>query len=198
MNFWFLAALSVTAGSDGWSNLKHVTHDRPYAVVLRDGQCQYGTLSSVGDQALVLGAYSGLGILIKRSQVMRVTDNPTEPSLGAIFSGRSSWRDVKATTPKTTEYFHIVTKGGEEWKWKQPAVSADSITFGRVTIAKPDVRYIFYVRFKPLTVDEEFLHQDDLKWLVSIPWVSDLAARKISVLLYNSDLPEDNSPVTCH
>jgi hypothetical protein len=52
MNIWFLAAISVAAPGDGWSNLKHVTRDRPYAVILLDNQCQYGALSSVGEQAL--------------------------------------------------------------------------------------------------------------------------------------------------
>ena len=102
MTVWFLAAISVAAPSDGWNNLKHVTRDRPYAVILRDKQCQYGTLSSVGEQALVLATYTGLGVLIKRSQIARVTDNPTEPTRGAVFSARSSWLDVKAAAPKTT------------------------------------------------------------------------------------------------
>ncbi|HYK62228.1 MAG TPA: hypothetical protein VEV85_22515 [Bryobacteraceae bacterium] len=197
MTVWFLAAISVAAPSDGWNNLKHVTRDRPYAVILRDKQCQYGTLSSVGEQALVLATYTGLGVLIKRSQIARVTDNPTEPTRGAVFSARSSWLDVKAAAPKTTEYLHIVTKGGEEWKWKKPTVSNDSITFEQITVGKAEVRYVSYVRFKPLTVEEEFFHQEDLSWLASIPWVSDLVSRKISVLLYNSDVPEDNSAIAC-
>ena len=126
-----------------------------------------------------------------------MTDNPTEPTRGAVFSARSSWLDVKAAAPKATEYLHIVTKGGEEWKWKEPTVSDDSITFEQITVSKVEVRYVSYVRFKPLTVQEEFLHQEDWGWLASIPWLSDLVSRKISVLLYNADVPEDNSPILC-
>jgi hypothetical protein len=33
--------------------------------------------------------------------------------------------------------------------------------------------------------------------LAAIPWLGERVPRKISVLLYNSDLPEDNSPIAC-
>jgi len=197
MIVWFLAAISAAAPGDGWRNLKHVIRDRPYAVILRNKQCEYGALSSVGQQALVLATYSGRGVLIKRSDIARVTDNPAEPTRGAVFSGRSSWIDVKAAAPEAAEYLHIVTKDGEEWKWKQPTVSDDSITSQRITVDKADVRYVSYIRFKPLTVEEEFFHQEDLKWLAAIPLLRDLAPGRISVLLYNSDLPENNSPIAC-
>jgi hypothetical protein len=144
-----------------------------------------------------LATYSGLGVLIKRSQIARVTDNPTEPGRAAVFSARSSWLDVKAAEPKASEYLHIVTKSGEEWKWRRPAVSDNSIASERITVDKPDVRYVSYVRLKPLTVEEEFFHQEDLRWLASIPWLNDLVSGKISVLLYNADAPEDNSPIVC-
>ncbi|HEY6342159.1 MAG TPA: hypothetical protein VIY49_11755 [Bryobacteraceae bacterium] len=197
MSAWLFAAVLLSASSDGWSNLKRVTRDRPYAVILRDGHCQYGTLSSVGDHAMVLATYSGIGILIKRAQTTRVTDDPTAPERGAVFSGRSSWLDVKMAVPKGMEYLHVVTKRGDEWKWKQPAVTDDSISFEKITVGKAVVRYVFHVRAKPLTSDEEFFHQEDLKWLAAIPWLGKRVPRKISVLLYNSDLPEDNSPIAC-
>jgi hypothetical protein len=102
---------------------------------------------------------------------------------------------VKTTVPTGAEYLHVVTKSGEKWKWKQPTVTDDSVTFEGVTISKGDIRYIFYVRAKPLTNVEEFFHDEDLKWLAPIPWLGEVT--RISVLLYNSDLPEDNSSIAC-
>lgn len=67
----------------------------------------------------------------------------------------------KRATPKGIEYLHVVTKKGDEWKWKQPAVTDDSIRFEGITVGKADVRYVFHVRAKPLTSDEEFFHQED-------------------------------------
>ena len=104
---------------------------------------------------------------------------------------------MKIAAPKGSEYLHIVTKSGDEWKWKQAAVTDDSISFEGITIGKAEVRYVFHARAKPLTSDEEFFHREDLKWLAAIPWVGERVPLKISVLLYNSDLPEDNSPITC-
>lgn len=197
MTAWVLAALLFAAPGDGWSNLKHVTRDRLYAVFLRDGKCPIGTISSVGKQGLVLGTDSGLGVAIKRSQIIRVSDDASAPAHTAVFSARSSWSDVKAAAPTGTEYLHIVAKRGEEWKGKQPTVSDDAIAFEGITIAKTVIRYVFYVRSKPLTVDEEYLHEEDLKWLASIPWLGDRVLTKISVLLYNADLAEDNSALAC-
>jgi hypothetical protein len=178
-------------------NLKHVTRDRLYVFMLRDGQCQYGSLSSVGEQAVVLVTGSELGVLIKRSQIARVSDDLTSPARDAVFSARSSWLDVKAAAPKETGYLHIVTKGRDEWKWKHPEVSDDGITFDGITVGKANVRYVFYVRSKPLTVYEEYLHEEDFRWLASIPLLGNLLPGKINVLLYNSDLAEDNSPMAC-
>jgi hypothetical protein len=197
MAAWFFAAILLAAAGDGWNNLKRVTRDRLYAVILRDGRCKYGTLSSVGEQTIILDTDSGLGVLIKRSQIARVSDNLIAPGLEAVFSARSSWLDVKTTAPKGTEYLHIVSKGGDEWKWKRPVISDGSISFEGITIGKADVRYVFYVRSKPLTIYEEYLHEPGFKWLASIPWVGNLMADKISVLLYDSDLAEDNSPMAC-
>lgn len=188
--------LGVTTGY-GWSNLKRVTRDWFYVVVMSNGQCRYGTLSSIGEQALLLDTNSGLGVLIKRSQITRVSDNPIAPGRDAVFSARSSWLDVKMAAPKGTEYLHVITRRGDEWKWRRPAVSDDSITFDGISIGKADIRYVLYVRSKPRTVYEKYLHEPDFKWLASIPLIGDMVAGKLRVLLYNSDLAEDNSPIAC-
>ena len=194
---WLIAATLLAAPYDGWSNLRHVTRDRLYAVVLRDGHCQYGILSSVGERGLVLATDSQLGILLRRSQVLRVSNNLAAPGRDVIFSARSSWLDVQTTALKGNEYLRIVTKRGGEWKWKQPVISGDSIASEGVAVGKREIRYVFYVRSKPLGVDEEYYHQEDFKWLASIPLLANLVPPKINVLLYNSGLPEDNSPLAC-
>ncbi len=193
---WLLAA-GLAASGDGWSNLKHVTRDRLYVVVLRGGDCQYGSLSSVGEQALVLGTSPGIGRVIQRSQIERVSDNLTAPSQALVFSARSSWLDVKSAAPKRAEYLEVVTKTGKRWKARQPEVSEDAIRSEGIRVRKADIRYGFYVRFKPRNVDQEYLHQNDFRWMASIPVAGDLAPVRMSVLLYNSDLREDNAPIVC-
>ena len=192
------ARLAVCADpADGWRNLKRITRDRLYAVILRDGQCKWGSLSSVGDGVFVLGLDSGLGLAIKRSEVLRVSDTSNDPARDIVFSGRSSWSDVKEAGPKRSEYLEIVTKEGEDLKWRRPEVSDESIRFEGRTVAKNDVRSVTYVRLKPLTIDEEYGHHEDFAWLASRPWVGSLIMKKMNVLLYNAEIEEDNSPIAC-
>lgn len=198
MSVWLLASILIAAPGDGWGNLRHVTNQRLYRIILRDGECRYGTLSSVGEQVLVVGADSGLGIAFKRSQIARVSDELTDLTRGIVFSARSSWFDVQAARPTGTEYLHIVTKDGVERKWKHPVISDDSIASEGITVGKTEVRYVFYVRSKPLSVDDEYYHPKAIKLFAATPWFTDLVPGKISVPLYSSDLAEDNSPMTCH
>ena len=196
-----VAFLPATAGvadvEDGWHNLRRVTHDRGYTVVFRDGQCTHGRLSSGGDQTIAFEFQPGQVRVIRRSEVLRISDNPSAPAHDAVFSARSSWTDLKDAKPQATEYLHIVTKRGEELKWKPAAISDDSVAFEGRTLAKADVRYVSYVRFKPLTTTEEYIHQESADLLAPRLWFHSLMLGKISVLFYNSDLPEDNSPLEC-
>jgi len=105
---------------------------------------------------------------------------------------------VKEAGPRSTEFLRIVTKRGEEWRWEQPTISDDSVLFEDKNIAKANIRYVSYVRFKPLTRREEYVHHENVDLLAPRLWFNYLMLGKIGVLLYNSDLAEDNSPVGCH
>ena len=142
---------------------------------------------------------SGKDILIQRTDVLRVSDNDLYAGArDIVFSGRSSWNDVKDAGPRGAEYLHIITKHGEEWKWQKPTVSDDSVTSEGKRVAKADVRYISYARSKPLTRREEYVGHENVDWLAPRLWFNGLMLGKISVLLFDADLTEDNSPVGCH
>jgi hypothetical protein len=114
-----------------------------------------------------------------------------------LFSSRSSWEDVKEAKPLGPEYLHIVTKTGRDWNVKQPTVSEDSIRFGTTDIPKSDIRYVSYVRVTPLTEWEEYITREDVSFLAPRLWFGSRFSEKLSVLIYNSDRPEDNVPVQC-
>jgi len=111
-----------------------------------------------------------------------------------VFNARSSWFDVKTAAPKRTEYVDIITKRGGEWKWKQPAISDASIAFDGTGISKVDVRSVPFVRSKPLTSLRNIRMKRISSWLASLPLVGKVVDGKISVLLYDADQPEDDSP----
>ena len=105
--------------------------------------------------------------------------------------------DVKDADPKGSEYLHIVTKIGAERKWRQPKVTDDSISFEGEILPKSDIRYVSYVRFKPLTKSEEYVHHENLDLLAPRLWFGGFALGKISVLIYDAKVTEDNSPAEC-
>lgn len=183
---------------DGWGNLRRITRDRNYVVIFRDGHCARGLLVSANDQTIVIAANPGKDLVIKRADVLRVSDTGFATAHDTIFSARSSWIDVKEAGPKATEYLRIVTKGGAEWKWKQPTISDDFVSFQGKHIAKADIRYVYYVRFRPVTAKEEYLNQEAAGFLAPRLWFNGLMLGKISVLLYNSELAGDSSSVRCH
>lgn len=184
--------------ADGWHNLQEVTRDREYTMILRDGGCARGLFVLVDDQGVVLRASAGRNFSIKRADVLRVSDLSAAPADRAIFSGRSSWADVKTAIPRGTEYFSVVTNRGAKLKWKQPTFSDDSATSSGNTVAKADIRYVSFVRYKPLTKNEEFYETEGGGLFAPRLWFNGLMLGKISVLLYNSEIPEDNSAPGCH
>jgi hypothetical protein len=156
-----------------------------------------GFLVSANDQAVVIRD-SGNDVIIKRADVLRVSDDDSHAGPhDTVFSGRSSWSDVKAADPKGPEYLHILMKGGEELKWAKPTVSDDSVSFEGRTIAKAEVRYVSYVRLKPITRYEEHVAHENVNWLAPRLWFNYLMLGKISVLIYSAELAEDNSPAGC-
>lgn len=189
--------ISAAGVEDGWNNLRHVTKDRAYTVIFRDGHCAHGALVSVNAQSAVLSNASGGTLVINRAEVLRVSDTPSAPIHDAIFSGRSSWIDVKEAAPRGDQYLDIIASSAEEWKWKQPRVLNDSVLFDGKAAARTDIRYVSDVRYKPLTRTEEFVHHENVDLLAPRLWFHAVMLGKISILLYRSDAPEDNSPLEC-
>jgi hypothetical protein len=180
----------------GWNNLKSVTRDRGYVVVLQDHTCTGGKIASVTDQGVVLGSdLNQITHLLKLEDVLRVGEGWVAGN--AIYSARSSWSDVKETMPRWREYMTIVTNEGRKLQWKQPMVSEDSITFEGHSLPKSDVRYVSYVRYKPLTPTQELFAHENVELLAPRLWFHDLFLGKMSVLLYDASLIEDDSPLVC-
>jgi hypothetical protein len=179
-----------------WNNLKHVTWDRGYEVILRDQKCVRGVINSVTDDTLVLSNGGPTTQVVKREDVLRVSDGPG--ARNTVFNTRSSWTDVKEAMPGWKEYLSIVTKDGHTLDWKQPTVSDDSISFERKTVPKPQIQSVSYVRYKPLTSNEEYFHHRSADLFAPRLWFHALFLGTITVPLYDSALVEDNSHIICN
>jgi hypothetical protein len=180
---------------DSWGNLRIVTKDREYVVVLHDRRCVRGFVSA-NDQELSVMDGSG-SRLIKRDDILRVSDTWGSNARDTVFSGRSSWTDVQDADPRGREYLRVVTTRGEEWTPKQPKVADLFISGDGRTVQKTDVRSVQYVRFVPMTSKEEYVHHENVDLLAPRLWFGGLMMPRINVLLYDSARPEDNSGIAC-
>jgi len=199
--FW--VTLSIAANvDDGWSNLKGITRNRSYVVLYPDSHCVRGRLLSVDDGALQLQvgplAGSSQTLVIQRPQVLRVSEAFPGSPHDAVFSGRSAWSDVKAAAPVLSEYLFVITKQGKKSRWTKPAVSNDSIAAGRRTVLKSDIRFVSYVRFKPVSDSEAYNWREAGIYAWPFFWLRQHTMAKISVLFYDSEAQQDDSPIACN
>jgi hypothetical protein len=193
---WSVTALRAAEPDDGWSNLKRVTRDRGYTVLLRDYHCVQGQLKQFSSDALViqLGS-SGQEVVIQRSQVLRVADGGFSKPRDLVFSGRSSWSDVRTLKLTGSEYLSVRTKGGKDFRIGKPEVLEESMTGGGRSIEKAEVRSAYYVRFTPLTDTEVYLAQEMAEFAAPRLWFNGVFLEKIPVRLYDSSIQEDNTPL---
>jgi hypothetical protein len=92
--------------------------------------------------------------------------------------------DVLAAAPSPAEWLRVTTK---QVNWKEPAAS----------LTKDDVQSVSYVRFSPYTDREADLIREDVRLLAPQLWFRGLMLGKISVKLYDSSMPENNSALGC-
>jgi hypothetical protein len=189
-----------------WQNLKRMRRDREYTVVLRNGSCLTGRVEEVDDSVLKLSAAGdqqarntgSQTIKGARADILRVTDNRSGDPHGAIYSGRSSWADVRASRPyEKSEWLKIVDKKGKEQTCKSPQVVEDGLKCGNVEISKKEIARVYYVRLKPASDWLEYASREGVGWLDARTWFNYALLGRIDVLLFDSALPEDNQPKAC-
>jgi hypothetical protein len=188
MNAVVVLALSLVAAD--WDNLKEITRDTTYRIVFRDGRCLKGNLISSNGQQVVLTSGAA-----QRADVLRIQDvGPYIVSSVPVYSGRSSWADVKAAGAGN---LLVVTKRGEQRRLEWPEILDARIIFNGETLEKVDVGTVSYIRFRPLTSREEYVHHENVDLLAPRLWFKGLLLGKISVKLYDSAMAEDNSKLGC-
>ena len=197
---------------DGWENLRHVTHSRTYTVMDRGGHCVLGEIAAVTDQSLTLKRWDGMTgkrptystSVIPRPEVLRLTDGP-DVAIGMVFSGRSSWADVRNLRGiRSDEAVLVQTKNGKQQEGKITQISDGELKFERGgktnEIAKGDISKVYYIREKPIDAYTQYVAQE-----MGVVSIADPAAwpyllripPKVDVLVYDSSMPEDDTPIGC-
>jgi hypothetical protein len=205
---------------DPWQALKHLPRIVGFVFVEHDMTCQYGQIKAVTDQNVLIRTDRS-DVTIEKSNLIRVRlgfggrsvpPNNRNLVLATVYSGRSSWSDLIEFMPFQSESqsgfivrMSVTTTGGKLHRGSLGRVTDSGISLTdafakEISIPKTEVSRIDYIRDKPLSDREEF-HWDELAMLrifdpVLYPRLFHLGD-KMPVRLYNSDVPEDNSPVQC-
>jgi len=184
---------------DSWKNLEKVTRARAYTVADRKGFCAHGGIQSLSNDSITITIQKGDTIRFERTAVIHVT----ALSGYIIYSGRSSWQDVRNYMSAWVESVTVTTKNGATHTGKiDRATDAElklTVDKETVTLPKDEVATVKVISFAPLSESNEYWAQECAVWWVCVlnpalwPRLAGKGA-KLRVTLFDSSLPEDNSP----
>jgi hypothetical protein len=191
--------LRASDADAGWQKLGTLERNNTYTILLRDGTCQHGRIQKVEPDKLTLKS----GNTIVRSDVVYVGEGLSPHEI--LYSGRSSWYDVKEVKPGSWENLEIRLKSGKSMKGSVISASDSDLTikqFGHaIKILKQDIAQVNYIRLKPVSETHRYLAQEapgleflDPKWWQYLLRIGALQ----SVRIYDATIPEDNSPLSCN
>jgi hypothetical protein len=207
-------------GDDAWHRLRLLKHDVDLVFIERDGACINGRIKAVEDNRVLISEGRSEAA-IDRASLIRVrlgfggrpvlSNNPNMP-LFTVYSGRSSWADLVAFAPFQSKdhpgfalHLSVTGKDGKLHRGNLSSITEDDITladpFGALAVfPKAEVSYVDYVREKPLNDTEEF-HWEELAMLrifdVNLYPRLFHSGDTMSVRLFDSSIPVDDSPVQC-
>ncbi len=213
--FYFIALGTLTTRCLGvdtdaaWANLKRVTKAGVYEVFARNHDSMIsGRIRQVSDRSIVIrqgidGQDSAVEVL--RQDVVEIRDN----TAGLLYSGRNTWNQVASLAGLEMQGFNvgkgrfsIVTKSGTRYLSRSLNVTATGISMptqkaGEETIPKAQVATVDYIRAAPWRESAEWSYQEFGPLAVVNPayWPHMVHANgKVVVPVYDSSLPEDDTP----
>jgi hypothetical protein len=195
--------VSAQGQDDQWQNLKYPKKSVTYLVVTREGHCASGRLSITGTSLTVVRP-DKTSLTTTRDDVLRVNGG----SLGAseiLFSGRSSWADVMSL-PHGHSWgarIRVLTTRGSKHAGEIDDIDESSVTLfhsrDKLRLAKGEIGQVYLLTIKPLSPNAEYLNEEFALFDFLDPefWPYFLGADRVSVLLYDFRLPEDDRRIEC-
>jgi len=187
----------------GWQNLNSVTRRRDYDFVRRDRVCLSGQILAVDASSVLVNVSTGNAryrATVRSSDLIRITDGESVVR-AAIFNRRSSWMDIgQVGRVGPRERILVTTLDGQSHVGTSVTVDGDSLKLSEErphSYRKGKIRRVQYVRTKSITATQEYFAHENVSFLDPQLWWGGWLLGTISVPLYDSSLPEDNSEVTC-
>jgi hypothetical protein len=146
---------------------------------------------------------NGTEVNVEQRNVLHVTSYPSY----IIYSGRSSWVDVRLYVSYPTETVQITMKGtSTEYTGKGALVSETDVTIsqpgGFIKLKKSEISTEDIISYTPLSDGNEYWAEEcGIKAICVMNialWPRLLGSwLRMRVRLYDSSLPEENSSVAC-
>jgi hypothetical protein len=189
---------------DPWNNLRQITKTHTYSYADRKGDCGKARIDRVTDQSVTLKRPDRTKITIQRPDLLRVGQWGLWP-VGTLFSGRSSWYDVKLLPHDAKESnrrarMTIVTSDGKEHSGE--LLDADDTSLKLLKhgyeflFVKVDISKVYVMEFRPISDQAEFASRELFVFIALDPEVW-LSLIRIPVLLFDASKPEENDAVEC-
>jgi hypothetical protein len=200
-------ALGQSKKDDQWENLKQITRHRTYMYIDRRLHCGAGMIAEVSEQAVTLKRADHTKITIERQDLLRFGELGLSAT-GIIFSGRSSWSDVRNQrhSSKDTQrnaWMRVVTVDGKNHEGQLTEVDDAHLALldgdDRISLARTDISKVYHLRFKPYSDRAEYV-AGELPLIGALdPEVLkyELNFTRIPVLLYDSSLAQDENAIEC-
>jgi len=143
-------------------------------------------------------------IRVDRKLWRQVAPSSPNPNWATVYSGRSSWSDLMAMEAFQV-LLYVNTTSGKSNRGRLQKATGSSVTladaFGKeVSLAKPEIARADFVQAKPLNDNQEFYWEELAAARIFDPALYPRLLHlgdKMQVRLYDSALPEDNSPIQC-
>jgi hypothetical protein len=200
----FAPNMHAQSEEDPWNNLHKITKKHTYAYADRKGGCGNGRITRVTDQSVTLKRPDNTQVTIRRAELLRIGQWGLWP-IGTLFSGRSSWYDVKllphdAKDSNRRARIRIVTSDGEEHSGELLGADDSSLKVSKhgkeFSFAKSDISRVSVLEFRPMSDATEEAVGEMLVFGIFVPqvWISLI---RIPVVLYDVSRPEENLPIEC-
>lgn len=176
-----------------------VRHDSTLEFVLRDKTCIYGTVEHADANSITLAEAKNKEVTIEAERVLQVRQGDA-----VVLSARSSWSDVADVHLYPHESLVIKLRNSKSIKSTSFTVAGETITSNNLSrkrvFQKAEIATVDYVRLKPESDGFDYLLREaPLMLIFNGEFYSRLLGLqgKIVVRLYDSEKPEDDSPITC-
>lgn len=190
-----------------WENLKQITRRRMYTYVDRSLHCGRAKIEQVTEQAVTLKHPDNTKISIERQDLLRLGEWALSPA-GIVYSGRSSWSDVKnqrhsAKDSHKRARMRVVTLDGKSHEGQLIEVDDTHLALldgdHRRQLTKSDISKVYCLKSKPYSERAEYIVEElPVLWLFDPEvLVHELTFSRIPVLLYDSSAQQDDSAIAC-